>query len=251
MKKARLPAQMRRRKGHFEAANSGTLFLDEIGELPKDMQVKLLRVLQEGEVVRLGASEPISVNVRIVVATNRNLVEEVREGRFREDLFYRIAVAYLKVPPLRDREGDVGRLIDHLVEQINQENEKQSGQPGYKRKEISAGARNLLLNHSWPGNIRELQNTLRRAMVWADGEMLDKQDIEEALLPPYDKGGDILNRPLGGGFSLEELLGEVARHYLQRANQAAATKKKAAELVGATSPQTFTNWLAKYKVEWT
>ena len=113
------------RKGHFESANGGTLFLDEIGELPKDMQVKLLRVLEgeRTEIVRLGSSKPISVDVRIVAATNQTLIEEVGEGRFREDLFYRIAVAYLKLPPLRDRPGDLGLLIDHLIEQINQESE--------------------------------------------------------------------------------------------------------------------------------
>ena len=161
------------RKGRFELANGGTLFLDEIGELPKDIQVKLLRVLEGGQIDRLGASKPISVDVRIVAATNRTLSEEVREGRFREDLFYRIAVAYLKLPPLRDRPGDLGLLIDHLIEQINEESKEQ---PGYRRKKISAGAKNLILNHPWPGNIRELQNTLRRAMVWTDGEILKKQE---------------------------------------------------------------------------
>ena len=108
--------------------------MDEIGELPKDMQVRLLRVLQEKEVMRLGESKPIKVDVRIVAATNRNLIKEVGEGRFREDLFYRLAVAYLKLPPLRERTGDLGLLIDHSLELINRENETQ---PGYKHKKIS------------------------------------------------------------------------------------------------------------------
>lgn len=234
------------RKGHFESANGGTLFLDEIGELSKEVQVKLLRVLEQGEVVRLGASEPISVDVRIVAATNRTLSEEVREGRFREDLFYRIVVAYLELPPLRERPGDLGLLIEHLLEQINRENEKQ---PEYQRKKISPGAKNLLLNHDWPGNVRELQNTLRRAMVWADGETLKKQDIKEAILPPFNKGGeDILNRPLGGDFSIEELIGEVIRHYIQRAEAESKTKTEAAERLGFTSRQTFNNWKKKYEV---
>ena len=234
------------RKGHFESANGGTLFLDEIGELPKDIQVKLLRVLEEREVVRLGTSNPISVDVRIVAATNRTLIEEVGEGRFREDLFYRIAVAYLKLPPLRDRPGDLGLLIDHLIEQINQESEEQ---PGYRRKKISPNARNNLLNHDWPGNIRELQNTLRRAMVWTDGEILKKQDIEEAFLPTYDKRGeDILNRPLGEDFSLPNLISEVIRHYLQRAEEESKTKTEAAERLGLPNRQTFNNWKEKHKV---
>ena len=235
------------RKGHFEKANKGTIFLDEIGELPKDIQVTILRVLQEGEVVRLGESEPRKVDVRIVSATNRNLIEEVGEGRFREDLFYRLAVAYLKLPPLRERKGDMGLLIDHSLELINQENEEQ---PGYKHKKISADARNLLLNYHWPGNIRELQNTLRRAMVWTDGEILTRQDIEEALLPAFGKQDEgILNRPFDADFSLPDLIDEVAKHYLNRALKESKTKKEAAELVGLPSPQTFTNWTKKHGVE--
>ena len=234
-----------RRKGHFESAHGGTLFLDEIGELPKDMQVKLLRVLEEGEVIRLGASKPISVDVRIVAATNRNLIAEVGEGRFREDLFYRIAVACIKLPPLRDRPGDLGLLIDHLIEQINQESEEQ---PGYRRKKISPSAKNVLLNHDWPGNVRELQNTLRRAMVWTDGEILKKQDIEEALLPAFEKRDEgILNRPLDGDFSLEALFGEVARHYIQRAEEESKNRTEAAKRLGFSSRQTFDNWKEKHK----
>ena len=233
-----------RREGHFEAADKGTLFLDEIGELPKDVQVKLLRVLEEREVVRIGSSKPIAVDVRIIAATNRNLIEEVGAGRFREDLFYRLAVAYLNLPPLRDRTGDLGLLIDHSLAQINRESEEQ---PGYKHKKISAGAKNLLLNHRRPGNIRELQNTLRRAMVWADGEKLTKADIEEAILPTFGKRTEgILNRPLGAGFSLTDLIDEVAKHYLSRALKESDTKKEAAELVGLSSPQTFTNWVKKH-----
>ena len=234
------------RKGHFEEADGGTIFLDEIGELPKDMQVRLLRVLQEGEVVRLGESKPRKVDVRIVAATNRNLIEEVSEGRFREDLFYRLVVAYLKLPPLREREGDMGLLIDHSLELTNQENE---AQPGYKHKKISAGARNLILNYHWPGNIRELQNTLRRAMVWTDEETLTRQDIEEALLPVFGKRDEgILNRPLDADFSLPALIDDVAKHYLNRALKESKTKKEAAELVGLPSPQTLTNWAKKHGV---
>ncbi len=233
-------------KGFFEQANLGTIFLDEIGELPKNMQVKLLRVLAEKKVRRVHAIKDENVDVRIVAATNRTLVEEVGEGRFREDLFYRLAVICLKLPPLRDRPGDLGLLIDHFIKEINEEYYEE--QPGYQRKKISPNARNVILSHSWPGNIRELENTLKRAMVWVNGEILNEQDMKEALLSIDHKGGkDILNRPLGGGFSLRELFSEVARSYLQRAEEESESLDKAAELVGLSNRQTFNNWKKRHK----
>lgn len=236
------------RKGYFEAADGGTLFLDELGELPGPAQVKLLRVLQEGEVVRLGSTKAAKVDVRIVAATNRTLSEEIAAGRFREDLFYRLAVAVLKIPPLRERTGDLGMLIDHLLAQVNKE---AAGEPGFKEKKLSAGARNLLLVHPWPGNVRELLNTLRRAAIWSDGATITAEDSREALLPASSSTrSEILGRPLGGGFNLPELLKEVAQSYLSRAlDEAQGNKTKAADLVGLPSYQTFTNWLAKYEVQ--
>jgi DNA-binding NtrC family response regulator len=236
------------RKGYFEAADGGTLFLDELGELSGPAQVKLLRTLQEGEVVRLGSSKPLTVDVRIVAATNRTLTEEIAAGRFREDLFYRLAVAVLKIPPLRDRAGDLGLLVDHLLALVNRES---ATQPGYKDKKLSASARNLLLIHPWPGNIRELLNTLRRAAIWSDGVTIASEDIREALLPAVaSTSQEALGRPLGSGFNLPELLKEVTRHYLGRAmEEAHGNKTKAAELVGLSSYQTLTNWLAKHEVQ--
>jgi DNA-binding NtrC family response regulator len=143
------------RKGHFERADGGTLFLDEIGELPKAIQVKLLRVLQEGEIISIGSSEPKKIDVRMVAATNRTLIDEVTKGNFREDLFYRLAVAVIKLPPLRDRTGDMSILIDTLLQQVNDS----SAGLGFKHKKLSATAKNLMLQHTWPGNIRELLNT--------------------------------------------------------------------------------------------
>ena len=235
----------RARPGYFVAANGGTLFLDEIGELPPAAQVKLLRVLQEGAVVRVGATTPRDVDVRVIAATNRTLVEEVAEGRFREDLFYRLAVAVLQLPPLRDRAGDTGLLADRLLERINAES---TSEPGYREKKISASARNVMLRHSWPGNVRELSNTLRRAAIWSDGSAISAQDLRDALLPAArDHGRQILDRPLGNGFSLPQLLAEVAQHYLGRAmEEASENKTRAAELVGLASYQTLTNWLSKY-----
>ncbi len=236
------------RTGHFEAADGGTLFLDEMGELPGPAQVKLLRALQEGEVVRLGSSKPTKVDVRIIAATNRTLTEEIASGHFREDLFYRLAVAVLKIPPLRERSGDLGVLIDHLLAQVNRE---AAGEPGFKEKKLSSGARNLLLTHPWPGNVRELLNTLRRAAIWSDGAAISSEDMREALLPvAVTTRPAVLGRPLGSGFNLSELLKEVARHYLERAmDEAHGNKTKAAELVGLASYQTLTNWLVKYEVQ--
>jgi transcriptional regulator with GAF, ATPase, and Fis domain len=235
------------RKGYFESADGGTLFLDEVGELPSSAQVKLLRAVQEGEIVRLGSSRALKVDVRIVAATNRTLTEEIAEGRFREDLFYRLAVAVLKIPPLRERAGDIGLLIEHLLEYVNRE---ASTEPGYREKKLSAGARNLLLAHPWPGNVRELLNTLRRAAIWSDGAAISSEDALEALLPVAGSvRQEVLGRPLGSGFNLSDLLDEVARHYLGRAmDEAKGNKTKAAELVGLPSYQTLSNWLARYEV---
>lgn len=236
------------RKGHFKEADGGTLFLDELGELPAPAQVKLLRAIQEGEIVPLGESKPMKVDVRIVAATNRTLTEEIASGRFREDLFYRLAVAILKLPPLRERQGDVGLLIDHLLVQVNREAQ---GEPGFKEKKLSVGARNLLLSHPWRGNVRELGNTLRRAAIWSDGAAISSEDVREALLPvaPGTRP-EVLGRPLGGGFNLRDLLRDVARHYLERAmDESQGNKSRAAELVGLPSYQTLTNWLKTYEVQ--
>ncbi len=238
------------RVGHFEAAHQGTIFLDEIGELPKEMQVKLLRTVQEGEVKRLGAAQARKIDIRIIAATNRNLINEVATGSFREDLFYRLAVAVIKLPSLRDRAGDISLLVERFMDKINQES---TNEPGYKSKIVSAPARNLLLRHSWPGNVRELQNTLTRAAVWSLDEELSEQDIAEALLPIPAAGVDkehILNQQLGEGFNLIEIMKRVAVHYLERGLlEAHGNKTKAAEILGMPSYQTLTNWLKKYDIE--
>ena len=122
-----LPAQTGRKVGYFEAADGGTLFLDEVGELAPAAQVKLLRILQEGEVIRVGSTTPLKVDIRIIAATNRTLSEEIAAGRFREDLFYRLAVASLLLPPLRDRKGDLSLLLDRLLERINEDFAQEPG----------------------------------------------------------------------------------------------------------------------------
>jgi transcriptional regulator with GAF, ATPase, and Fis domain len=235
------------RAGYFENADGGTLFLDEVGELPGAAQVKLLRALQEGEVRRLGGKQDKKVDVRVIAATNRDLLDQVSSGRFRADLFYRLAVAVIKLPPLRDREGDISLLVERLLDQINKES---ASEPGYKDKILSPSARKLLLRHTWPGNVRELLNTLRRAAIWSQAAEIQGDDIKDALLPENASGRrPIFDRPLGDGCNLPEIMEEVARHYLDRAiAESGGNKTVAAKLVGLSSYQTFTNWLTKYKV---
>jgi len=237
------------RTGYFEAATGGTLFLDEIGELPKAVQVKLLRALQEREIIPVGAAKTIKIDVRVISATNRNLIEGITAGTFREDLFYRLAVAVIKLPPLRERAGDISLLIDRLLEQINRES---SSEPGYKHKNISANAKNLMIQYSWPGNIRELQNTLTRAAVWSSGSTIRVKDISDALLPIPNGAEDnkIMNRPVDKGINLQEIVDSVIKHYLERGLELThGNKTKTAKILGLPSYQTLTNWLKKYGLE--
>lgn len=231
-------------EGAILAADGGTLFLDEVGELPLEAQVKLLRALQEKKVQRIGGKAEKAVDVRVIAATNRDLLAEVGAGRFREDLYFRLAVFVLRNPPLREREGDVLLLVDDWLARRNAE------RSGRDQKKLSPAAKNLLLRHPWPGNVRELQATLLRAFVWSKGTTIDETAVREALMVRPQKSGDVLHRPLGSGFNLEDCQAEVARHYLSRAiEEAHGNKTKAAELVGAASYQTLKNWAKKYGVE--
>jgi transcriptional regulator with PAS, ATPase and Fis domain len=235
------------RAGYFESANGGTLFLDEIGELPLASQVRLLRVLQEREVTRVGATQAKALDLRVIAASNRVLPEEVRAGRFREDLFHRLAVGVLLLPPLRQREGDISLLIDTLLAHINAE---AATQPGYEHKKLDVQARNLLLPHGWPGNVRELHNTLLRASIWASGDTITRQDVAESLaLTVAPQADTVLGRSLEQGVSLLDIMADVARHYLERAMaQTHGNKSEAARLLGLGSYQTLGNWLQKYDV---
>jgi len=236
------------KKGYFESADTGTLFLDEIGELSLAAQVKLLRALQGKEIVRVGASVPKKIDVRMIAATNRDLIAEVTTGRFRSDLFYRIAVATLKLPPLKDRPGDIGLLIDYFMDHINKESVHD---PYYKHKKISPAARNFMVQHNWPGNIRELQNTLLRAAIWSPDAVIQLEDIQEAIIPSSAMTADnLLNQPIGSGFNLPALMQQMAKHYLKRAlDETKGNKTKAAQMLGLSNYQTLTNWIKKYEVE--
>src|SRR6202011_4559926 len=160
--------------GKFEQANHGTIFLDEIGDMPLGMQAKLLRVLEEGEVERIGGDKPISVDVRVVVATHRDLESRVREEKFRQDLFHRIHVFPLLIPPLRERRDDIPVLVGHFAAQV-------SAQNGWKAIPFAADAMQALQSHSWPGNVRELRNLVERLMLLATDGQVDLATVQMAL----------------------------------------------------------------------
>lgn len=234
--------------GHFEAAAGGTLFLDELGELPLDSQAKILRALQEKTIRRIGGDKTIAVDVRVIAATNRDLRAEVAAGRFREDLYYRLASGVIRLPPLRERQGDLTPLLDHFLADANH---KFADQPGFEQKVLSPPAKNLLLRHTWPGNVRELQATMDRLVLWTPGARVGVEDVREELLQPIQgKPTDLLGRPLGEELQLPDLMAELARHYLERAlEEAEGNKTRAAERVGLSSYQTFTNWMERYGVK--
>jgi DNA-binding NtrC family response regulator len=167
--------------GKFAEADGGTLFLDEVAELPLDMQVKLLRAIQEGEIDPVGSRRPIKVNVRLVSATNRNMIEMVKAGKFREDLYYRLNVFPIMVPPLRDRKDDIPALVNHFVTRI-------SAEEGRKVRGIQGNALQMLMAYAWPGNVRQLENTIFRAIVLCESDLLDIPDFPQiaSLVDGYE-----------------------------------------------------------------
>ena len=166
------------RKGRFEKAHEGSLFLDEIGELPGHIQVKLLRFLQEQKIERIGGREEISVDVRIMAASNRDLKEAMKDGKFREDLYYRLGVVVISLPPLREREGDILVLATGLLQRFSGENKRKI--TGFTQQAIRA-----LESHAWPGNVRELENRVKRAVIMAEGTKITPKDLE--LSSPFEK----------------------------------------------------------------
>ena len=204
-----------RQLGRFEVANGSTLFLDEIGELPLELQPKLLRVIQDGELERLGSSHTIKVDVRVIAATNRHLEEEVRRGRFREDLWYRLNIFPITVPPLRERRKDISLLVDYFVDKI-------SKRLGKTIESIPAGAMEVLQNYHWPGNIRELENVLERAVINSSGPKL--RLVDELRKP--DKDLTKANR------TLEEVEREYIVRVLEQTQWKVSGKNSAAEILG-------------------
>jgi transcriptional regulator with GAF, ATPase, and Fis domain len=235
------------RKGHFQEADGGTLFLDEVGDLPTDTQVRLLRALQAKEVTPLGESKAIKVNVRIIAATHRDLAAEVASGRFREDLFHRLAVGILKLPPLREREGDVELLIDKFLQSINAD---AMDKPEAQNKKISLAAKKILISYPWPGNIRELYHSLLRASIWSIGEEINSDDVRSALLQVQSQSENVMGRSLNHDFDLQALLDEISSSYILRAlKQSGDRKISAAQLLGFTNHQTLSNWMKRLSID--
>jgi DNA-binding NtrC family response regulator len=205
-----------RRAGRFEQADGGTLFLDEIGDMPLSIQVKLLRVLQDGSFSRVGSNETLTTDVRIVAATHKNLVEEVAGGRFREDLYYRLNVVEIKIPALRERMEDIPLLAEYFLQRITRKN-------GMARIRISAEAITTLQTHHWPGNVRELENTIARACALATSQILLPADIPLASSPRKSPAGfaaaidQVINDAPSGSDLIAWLSSEIAGRVLERA----------------------------------
>ena len=218
-----------RRRGYFEEATGGTLFLDEITEMPQELQVKLLRVLETSKVTRVGGNDPITVDVRVVAASNRKPEEAVAKGKLREDLLYRLNVFPIPLPPLRDRREDVDLLAEHFLALLNKEHDT--------TKEFTRPALNRLRSHGWPGNVRELKNLVHRAFILAE----DHIGLDCLPLGVQESAGSSLNLKVGTS------LGEAERRLiLATLEEAEGDKKKAAEILGI-SLKTLYNRLNEYK----
>lgn len=217
-----------RHVGKFEQAHRGTLFLDEIGDMPLTMQAKLLRVLEEGEMERVGGSGPFAVNVRVVVATHRNLEEQVRQGTFREDLYHRVFVFPILLPPLRERREDIRMLAEHFARQCAEQN-------NWKTRTFSREAIEELERYAWPGNVRELRNVIERVLLLAAGETVEVATVQRALPQPAGAAPRTANSPgetgvLAAGilaqrveaFERETLLAELKRNHHHMTNTAKA-----------------------------
>ncbi len=218
---------VKEKKGLFREAHGGTLFLDEISEMSPAMQVKLLRALQEKKVRRVGGNEEEDVDVRIIAATNRDLKEQTETGQFREDLFYRINVIPVRLPPLRRRREDIPLLVDFFIK-------KYSEGMGIETKKISVEAMRTLESYHWPGNVRELENVIERALALSTGEAMTSEDLPAHVLQPQPDPGDEAILP-DNGLQLEPYLDDVRRQLMSQAlDRTGGIQTQAAELLGMT-----------------
>lgn len=222
----------RQHKGYFERADGGTLFLDEVTEMPLDLQVKLLRVLETGRFMRVGTNREIACDIRIVAATNRNPEQAVQEGKLREDLYYRLNVFPLQLPPLRERGEDVLFLAERFLQAQNEETGRS--------KAFAPGAAQTLSQYEWPGNVRELKNFVRRAFIMAEGDELDAELLAPQVSPSGDIAGGQVSLPVG------ETLAEADRRLILATLQRCKGVKKQAAAVLGISPKTLYNRLEEY-----
>jgi len=224
-------------KGRFEQANKGSIFLDEVGEMTLATQKKLLRVLQEHEFERVGGTITVKVDTRVIAATNKNLVQEVAEGRFREDLYYRLNVIAIQLPPLRERKDDIPLLTEHFLN-------KHRYMPGSPPARITEDAMQLLLEHNWPGNVRELENTIRRATVLAQGGLITEDMIK--FSSSMERHLVDVSQRLREGASWMAIMNETERAILSEAlNQHHGDRVKAAEAL-SLSTEEFSRKLSDY-----
>lgn len=216
------------KKGLFEVANKGTIFLDEISEMSQMMQVKLLRVLQDKVIRRVGGTEEIFIDVRVIAATNINLAEAVKSGRFREDLFYRLNVINIEIPPLRKRKDDILLLAYHFIKRYNQE-------LGKAVDKISKEAIIILENYPWPGNVRELENAIARAVTMTPDDTINVEHLPESLLSIENPIANLEVSDVGGNFNLVNTIDEIRKYYIVKAlTKSAGKQKKAAQLLQIT-----------------
>ncbi|MGE5311276.1 MAG: sigma-54-dependent transcriptional regulator [Nitrospirota bacterium] len=219
---------IRDKRGLFEEADGGSIFLDEIGELPRSLQVKLLRVLQEEEIKRLGDTRSIRIDVRVLAATTKDLAGEVKAGRFRDDLFYRINVLQVTVPPLRERAGDLGLLIQHFVD-------KTAKRLGLQVNQVDPAVLRALQRYLWPGNVRELENVIERAMVMAGGRTIELEDLPPALQEAQAQTSPLL--PDDGALSIKEASRRLERELIRRAlEKTGGNRTQAAKLLEISHP---------------
>ncbi len=225
--------------GRFELADGGTIFLDEIGDVSQTIQLKLLRVLQERQFERVGGEETVRVDVRIVTATNKDLKEEVKEGRFREDLFYRLAIIPIELPSLRERVEDVNPLVEHFLEKLRVRTHK-------RVDHISPQAMHMLKQYRWPGNVRELENVIEHAMVFADGNTIEIDDLPPVITGKRNE--DHLAIP-DGDRSLPDILEDLERQLIMRAyRKAKGVKTETARLLGIKASALYYK-LEKYGID--
>jgi two-component system, NtrC family, response regulator len=228
------------KRGRFEMAHNGTIFLDEIGELSADMQVKLLRVLQERKFERVGGNDSIEVDIRVLAATNKNLQDAVAAGEFREDLFYRLNVVQIEMPPLRERREDVPLLAAHYLERYSAENTKHF-------KGFTPDSMDFLTSYEWPGNVRQLQNVVERCVVLASGEMIGVEDLPLEIKDEesqFKSAVDLLPTKINLAETLEKIEAALIRRALARSN---FVQVKAAEMLGL-SKSLLQYKLKKYKL---